>query len=77
MNLAIRIVKDASSAYRASCPALPGCEVLASTLSEARSRIREAIRGYLTRLADVLPRELGRLLDAQQELGRAWSARAA
>jgi predicted RNase H-like HicB family nuclease len=46
----------------ASCPSLPGCYVTATTRSEARREIRRAMIGYVNRLDETLPRELGRLL---------------
>jgi predicted RNase H-like HicB family nuclease len=66
MNLTIRIAKQTGCAYRAWCPALPGCEVYGQTLTESRSKIQDAIRGYAANVEQVLPRELGRLLAAQQ-----------
>jgi predicted RNase H-like HicB family nuclease len=77
MNLTIRIAKQIGCAYRAWCPALPGCEVYGETLTEARSKIQDAIRGYASNLEQVLPRELGRLLNARQGGVRQFRAQAA
>jgi antitoxin HicB len=42
--------------YVATCPALPGLVTEGETLDEARSMVRDAIRGYLESLAkDGLP----------------------
>ena len=77
MNLTIRIARQTGRAYRAWCPALPGCEVCAKTLREARSKIHDAIRGYASNLEQALPRELGRLLNARQGGVRQFRAQAA
>jgi predicted RNase H-like HicB family nuclease len=77
MNLAIRIAKERGSAYRAWCPALPGCEVYGETMSAARSKIHDAVRGYVARLEEALPRELGRLFEARQGGVRELRAQAA
>ena len=63
MNLAIHISRKLGSAYRASCPSLPGCQVYGSSPEEARDKIRQAVRGYLSSLEVALPRELGRLFE--------------
>jgi predicted RNase H-like HicB family nuclease len=63
MSLAIHIARRAESAYRAWCPSLPGCSVYGQSVEEARSRIREAVHGYVARLDVALPRELGKMLE--------------
>jgi predicted RNase H-like HicB family nuclease len=63
MNLAIHIVRNAESTYRAWCPSLPGCSACGRSVEEARGRIHEAVHGYLASLEVALPRELGRLLE--------------
>ncbi len=47
MKMPIRVRRVSSSAYRASCPALPGCSVEASSREEAVSKVRWAMRGYV------------------------------
>jgi hypothetical protein len=39
---------------------LPGCAVSADSRAEARIKIANAVRSYLTRLDAVLPKELAR-----------------
>ena len=59
MTLAIHMKRmDAWAGYMAWCPALPGCRVFARTRREARDKIGTAVRSYLDRLAETLPREL-------------------
>jgi predicted RNase H-like HicB family nuclease len=77
MTLSIRITKDRIGAYRAWCPALPGCEVFGQTLTEARTKIRDAVHGYVANLEEALPRELGRMLGAIQGEVRSMRAQAA
>jgi predicted RNase H-like HicB family nuclease len=66
MSLAIRIAKERNQSYHAWCPALPGCEVYGRSAEEVRSRIEDAVRGYVARLEVALPRELGRLLSTRR-----------
>lgn len=68
MNLAIRISRNATFGYRATCPALPGCTVYGDTAEEARNKIHEAVNGYVAHLEMTLPRELGRLLNSSQPM---------
>ena len=60
MKIAAKIVREQSGAYRASCPALPGCTVRAASYEEARAKLDEAVRGYLCSLDVALPKESGR-----------------
>ena len=60
MEFAVRIAGPLGGAYRAWCPALPGCAVYGHSRHEARDRIRQAVSGYLEHLDVVLPRELAR-----------------
>ncbi len=62
METAIRIAGLLDGAYRAWCPALPGCAVYGRSRPEAAARIRQAVRGYLRHLDVALPRELARRL---------------
>jgi predicted RNase H-like HicB family nuclease len=62
MESAVRIAGPHCGTYRAWCPALPGCSVYGRSRDEARSRIWQAVRGYLAHLEVALPRELARRL---------------
>jgi predicted RNase H-like HicB family nuclease len=62
MNLTIRIARQTAGAYRAWCPALPGCTVVGQSMLEVQSKIHDAVRTYVDKLEETLPRELGRLL---------------
>ena len=66
MNLSVHIARRGGREYRAWCPSLPGCMVYGATVQEAKDRIRQAVRGYLSSLEVALPRELIRL--SQQPL---------
>ena len=60
MESAVRIAGPLDGAYRAWCPALPGCAVYGRSRGEAKARIQQAMRGYLEHLDVALPRELAR-----------------
>ncbi len=64
MKLTARIARRADGAFKAWCPALPGCMVLGRTREEAWSKIQLAVSGYLASLGAALPRELGNRLEA-------------
>ena len=61
MTSAVRIAGLHDGTYRAWCPSLPGCAVLGRSRREAKSRIRQAVCGYLRHLEVALPRELARV----------------
>ncbi len=63
MKLVVKISREVGGAYRASCPALPGCVVWGQSREEAKTKINQAIEGYLASLNVALPRELARLAD--------------
>lgn len=65
MESAVRIAGPFDGTYRAWCPALPGCAVYSRSRSEAKARIRQAVRGYLEQLDVALPRELALKLHAR------------
>ena len=69
MNLSIHIARRNEHAYRAWCPSLPGCQVIGDSVQEARDKIRQAVRGYLSSLEVALPRELVRLSQAPLSAG--------
>ena len=60
MEAAVKIAGAFDGAYRAWCPALPGCAVYGRSRREAKARIRQAVHGYLEHLDVALPRELVR-----------------
>ena len=66
MKVIVRFAREPDGRYRAWCPALPRCVVHGQTIAEARSLIREAIDAYVSRLEDVLPRELEREYQAER-----------
>jgi predicted RNase H-like HicB family nuclease len=57
MTLHIRIVSDRGG-YMAACPSLPGCMTRGSTREEARTKIGEAIVGYLAAVNNFVPDNL-------------------
>ena len=59
MRLIIRVARQ-NMFYRAWCPSLPGCQVVADSRQEAHDKIGAAIEGYLSSLDIALPRELKR-----------------
>jgi predicted RNase H-like HicB family nuclease len=71
MKTAVRIAGLLNGAYRAWCPALPGCVVYGRSRREAKARIRQAVAGYVEHLDFSLPRELGRAIEAGSRT--AWS----
>ena len=73
MKFLIRISNSAPDAFRASCPALPGCAVVGRSRVEARARIEQAVRGYLASLDVALLRDLTGLLEIESpEQSEAW-----
>ena len=60
MRLVVQISKVNNGCYRACCPALPGCAVVAQTQREAHEKITTAVEGYIASLDVTLPRELER-----------------
>lgn len=47
MRIVIEILEISVGAYRARCPALPGCAVVGCSAEDARSKMADAVRGYL------------------------------
>ena len=47
MRMVIEILEISVGTYRARCPALPGCAVVGSSAEDARSKLADAIDGYL------------------------------
>jgi predicted RNase H-like HicB family nuclease len=62
MKLTVQMTRVAEGFFRAWCPALPGCVVIAETRAEAEAQIARAVEGYIASLDVALPRELGRRL---------------
>jgi len=72
MKLVVRTTRRDGSTFKAWCPALPGCAVIAASRQRAQSRIQRAVKGYLASLDVALPRELGRMLETEAACGIAW-----
>jgi len=60
MDAEIHIARRSDGAYRASCPALPGCVVYGGSCQEVRRKIAWAVEGYLNHIGDILPSQLER-----------------
>jgi predicted RNase H-like HicB family nuclease len=71
MRFIIRITKQNESCYRAWCPALPGCAIVAESRQEAQKLIRQAAEGYMASLNAALPRELDKCFHMVQVSGAA------
>jgi len=68
MKLTVQMTRAAEGFFRAWCPALPGCVVMAETRAEAEAEIARAIEGYIASMDVALPRELGRRLRSGKEM---------
>lgn len=68
MKLTMQMARTAEGFFRAWCPALPGCVVIAETRAEAEAQIAKAIEGYVASLDVALPRELGRRLQSSRDM---------
>jgi predicted RNase H-like HicB family nuclease len=68
MKLTVQMTRAAEGYFRAWCPALPGCIVMAATRAEAEAQIARAIEGYIASMDVALPRELGRRLRSSMEM---------
>ena len=62
MKIVVKMEKSCEGCFRAWCPALPGCRVVAESRGEAARRIDAAIRGYIASLNVALPRELQEIM---------------
>ena len=58
MKVSIGIVEHESGFFQVRCPSLPGCTSQAKTVEEARSRICEAISGYLASMSGFVPDDI-------------------
>jgi len=65
MKIVIQIKRGVNGFYKAVCPALPGCAVIADSRDDAERKIAKAIEGYLASLDVALPRELDRRFKSQ------------
>ena len=68
MKLTVQVTRATEGFFRARCPALPGCTVMAETRAEAEAQIARAIEGYLGSLDVALPRELGKRLRCSSDM---------
>jgi predicted RNase H-like HicB family nuclease len=68
MKLTVQVTRATEGFFRAWCPALPGCAVMAETRAEAEAQIARAIEGYLGSLDVALPRELGKRLQCSRDI---------
>lgn len=55
MKLAVRIYMNEQGSFTAICPSLPGCCCRGTTHDEARSKIDEAVRGYIAAVNNFVP----------------------
>jgi len=55
MQMAVEIIQESQSCYRATCPAMPGCVAKAPTQNEAVARIKTLIKSYLCSLDISVP----------------------
>lgn len=62
MKVSIGIVQHESGCFRARCPSLPGCTSQAKTAEEARTRISDAISGYLAAMGGFVPDDIDLVL---------------
>ena len=67
MKVTVQVTRATEGYFRAWCPALPGCVVIAATRAEAEAQIARAIEGYIASLDVALPRELGKRLERIME----------
>lgn len=58
----VKISQRKNGMFRAWCPALPGCVVLAGSRLEVETRIAKAVEGYLASLNTALPNALANCL---------------
>ncbi len=58
MKVCIRIIRDESGGFVATCSSLPGCSSRGQTREEAHGKLDEAIRGYLAALSEFVPEKL-------------------
>jgi predicted RNase H-like HicB family nuclease len=57
MKLMVRVIQE-GHAFRANCPALPGCRAQGTSREEALRKMEAAIRGYLASLNAAIPDKL-------------------
>lgn len=71
MRLVVKIAREQGCGFRAWCSALPGCSASAATKAEVKSKIRDAVAGYVASMDVALPQELGRKLEVRIAAGAA------
>ena len=62
MKLTVQMTRGNEGFFRAWCPVLPGCVVMAETRVEAEAQIAGAIEGYIASMDVALPCESGKRL---------------
>lgn len=73
MRIVIEVLEISAGAFRARCPALPGCVAVGRSAEDVQSRMAEAVRSYLVSF-DVADPERLELEAAAACVPRAWSA---
>jgi len=58
MRVVISVVELSVDLYKANCPALPGCVVLARSRQEAAERMSQAVSGYLASFDVAVPGQI-------------------
>jgi hypothetical protein len=75
MEIVIKSIREPFGAYRAWCPALPGCEVWGLSRRQAVKKANVAVEEYMANMDTVLPRELDRLMNSTSWHAPARAAR--
>ena len=58
MKLCIKIIRNEHGTFTALCPTLPGCVASGQTPEEAREKLDDAIRGYLSAVSNFCPEQV-------------------
>ena len=58
MKVVVRRFVNEEGGFTAVCPVLPGCSCRGTTQDEARSKIDEAIRGYMAAVNNFVPEKV-------------------
>jgi len=65
MRLCVRIRPNEQGGFTAICPSLPGCTSSGQTEQQAKTKLEEAIRGYLASVNNFVPAQLDKVLEYQ------------